>query len=188
MGSKLMRNFIVVFLVTVFLSVFILPVNSFQLDDMTSKTVVDSSIERKEEPSTHWSDRDEYHPERGCGKFDYLDKYEQDPFEQYPYHSRQHSDLLDRYQSQEYDLTPPFYENLREERLERYEEYSKNQSVVKREPTPKPNFAEGKTWYVDDDAKWPFLGTKKHPFRFIQDALNVTDDGDTVFVLSLIHI
>jgi len=37
--------------------------------------------------------------------------------------------------------------------------------------------------YVDDDNKYgPWGGTKEHPYRNIHDGLNVTSDGDTIFV------
>jgi len=43
-----------------------------------------------------------------------------------------------------------------------------------------------KTWYVDDDATYPFFGTKENPFRYIQNGIDngITFDGDTVYVFN----
>jgi nitrous oxidase accessory protein NosD len=39
-----------------------------------------------------------------------------------------------------------------------------------------------KTIYVDDDARPPYDGTIQHPYKTIQDGVNNSSDGDTVFV------
>ena len=47
------------------------------------------------------------------------------------------------------------------------------------------DFSCSKTIYVDDDNKQgPWDGTQEHPYYHIQDAINMTDNGDTVFVYS----
>ena len=43
---------------------------------------------------------------------EYLEKYEQDLYEQYPCHLKHSSDLLERYPSEESNLDYPFYENF----------------------------------------------------------------------------
>jgi len=47
------------------------------------------------------------------------------------------------------------------------------------------SFTNGKTIYVDDDnTEGPWDGTLEHPFRIIQDGINIASSGDTVFVFS----
>ena len=62
------------------------------------------------------------------------------------------------------------------------DEILKDKSVEPRNPSPKPDFSKGKTIYVNDDAVPPFDGTIEHPFKYIQDGINASTDGDTVFV------
>lgn len=46
----------------------------------------------------------------------------------------------------------------------------------------------GETIYVDDNNTiGPWDGTKEHPFRYIQDGINVSEDNDTVFVCNGIY-
>ena len=46
-----------------------------------------------------------------------------------------------------------------------------------------PSFINRATIYVDDDnINGPWDGTQEHPFRHIQDGINLSEDGDTVFV------
>jgi len=46
-----------------------------------------------------------------------------------------------------------------------------------------PLLNNGETIYVDDDnIDGPWDGTLEHPFRHIQDGINISLDGDTVFV------
>ena len=41
----------------------------------------------------------------------------------------------------------------------------------------------GSIIYVDDDnINGPWNGSQEHPFRYIQDGINISIDGDTVFV------
>jgi parallel beta-helix repeat protein len=45
------------------------------------------------------------------------------------------------------------------------------------------HYSVDKTIYVDDDnIEGPWDGTMKHPYRYIQDAIDVTEENDTVFV------
>ena len=45
------------------------------------------------------------------------------------------------------------------------------------------NYLQVRTIYVDDDnTEGPWDGTHEHPFQYIQDGVNVSVDGDTVFV------
>jgi nitrous oxidase accessory protein NosD len=46
----------------------------------------------------------------------------------------------------------------------------------------------GRTIYVDDDATGVMDGSKEHPFRYIQDGIDVSQSGDTVFVLGGLYL
>ena len=51
-----------------------------------------------------------------------------------------------------------------------------------------PSFINGETIYVDDNnIDGPWTGTQEHPFRYIQDGINLSEDGDTVFVYNGIY-
>ncbi|MBS3778254.1 MAG: right-handed parallel beta-helix repeat-containing protein, partial [Candidatus Thermoplasmatota archaeon] len=45
-----------------------------------------------------------------------------------------------------------------------------------------PTVENGKTWYVDDNANFPFLGTEKHPFSSINEAISIANDDDQLYI------
>ena len=48
---------------------------------------------------------------------------------------------------------------------------------------------EGSIIYVDDDnTEGPWDGTQEHPYQYIQDGVNATDNGDTVFVYNGLYM
>jgi len=55
-----------------------------------------------------------------------------------------------------------------------------SESIMVENPPP---FINGITIYVDDDnINGPWDGSQEHPFRYIQDGVNISENGDTVFV------
>ena len=109
-------------------------------------------IETIEEPSFPMSYDYVHNLNLGEELLDSYDDYYRELDERYPWHYdqylRNHSEYLYEEPFRDY----PNYEELRDIYRQRFnDEYVKNHTLKNRKPTPKPNFADGKTWYVDDD-------------------------------------
>lgn len=104
----------------------------------------------------------------------YYDDYYKVLEERYPYpfedYLMNHSDYPFDDHFEDYHEYIEYHEKL----MQQHNEKIQNNQIST--PSKKPDFAAGKTWYVDDDGGADFIR--------IQDAINASSDGDTVFVYS----
>ena len=167
-----------------FIAVSIVPVGSINVEKMDSEST-EILIETIEEPSFPMSYDYVHNPNLGEDLLDSYDDYYRELDERYPWHFNKHLRNNSDYLYEEPFLDYPGYEDFRDIYRWRYgDQLPKEEICNKGNPKPKPNFADGKTWYVDDNATWPYLGTKLNPYKKIQDAIDATSDGDTVYVYS----
>ena len=125
--SILWRKAIVLIILCLFCAGSIIPVYSFELDEMSSGSL---KVSGKEEADSKWSYEDAYNARGGYDELDYNVRYEQEMFERYTYHPRHDSGFFTSYNSEEWDFHLPNYIGYNAERLKRYEDYQKNEIGV----------------------------------------------------------
>ena len=173
MNLVLSRKGLVFVVVGLFIAVSIVPVNSLSIDPLSSK--VDGMFEN----NSLFNSTCPY-PVDGINIDERLSEREdneRDLYERYPWHYDRNLRNQSDYPFDEPFLDYPNYEEYSGIYSQKFnDEYVKNHALKDRKPIPKPNFAAGKTWYVDDDGG--------EDFTRIQDAIDAADDGDTVYVYS----
>ena len=171
MNLVLSRKGLVFVVVGLFIAVSIVPVNSLSIDPLSSK--VDGMFEN----NSLFNSTCPY-PVDGINIDERLSEREdneRDLYERYPWHYDRNLRNQSDYPFDEPFLDYPNYEEYSGIYSQKFnDEYVKNHALKDRKPIPKPNFAAGKTWYVDDDGG--------QDFTRIQEAINASQDGDTVFV------
>ena len=168
-----MSKILALIIAVLFIAVSIIPVSSLNVEKIDMKSN-ESTAKSVEEPSSPWSYKDVHNPNLGYDMERDYDDFDRDLYGKHSYYYRHHLGNHSEYLDKPFSRYPD-YEELGDAYRHRYEnEYVRNHTLKDRKPIPKPNFAAGKTWYVDDN------GGKD--FTRIQDAINASSDGDTVFV------